>query len=69
MPQYDYNCQNPHCAKSYTYLHLGSDDKVPQCPHCGSNDAEKQISKGTDFALKGGGWHNDMYNKNGRKGR
>ncbi len=65
MPQYSYICNN--CQREYDYLHLGSNDRIPQCPHCSSSSAEKQIPKDTGFSLKGGGWHNDVYNKSGRR--
>jgi putative FmdB family regulatory protein len=65
MPAYDYDCLNPHCAKSYVYLHLGSNDKVPQCPHCGSNEAEKKVSPGMTPHFKGPGFYVNDYKKKG----
>lgn len=63
MPIYDYKCIN--CGKDFEYFHVRSDDKVPECSHCGSKHEkhEKQISKNTGFILKGRGWAKDKYGK------
>lgn len=61
MPIYDYVCKN--CKKAFDYFHSNSEDKVAECPHCGSKDEEheKQISKSTSHILKGSGWYKDGY--------
>lgn len=40
MPLYDYRCKQ--CAKNFELLVRSS--TVPTCPHCGSQDLEKQVS-------------------------
>lgn len=59
VPIYDYKCGQ--CKKKYEYFHSSSEDKKANCPHCGSKDAKKQVSKGTSFVLKGKGWYKDGY--------
>lgn len=59
MPIYEYICGR--CKKFYEYFHNGSQDKKAICPHCGSNDAKKQVSKSTSHILKGRGWYKDGY--------
>jgi len=65
MPYYDYRCKN--CSKTYTYLHLGSEDKIPTCPDCASQAAEQQVSKTGGHILKGGGWFYSDYPKKRQK--
>jgi putative FmdB family regulatory protein len=31
------------------------------CPHCGAEQAQRQISRSGGFILKGGGWYSDLY--------
>lgn len=61
MPIYSYVCKN--CGKEFDYFHVTSDDKIPECVHCGSKteEHEKQISKETSHVLKGTGWARDNY--------
>lgn len=62
MPVYEWRCLNPDCKSpqgeqtNYEYFHINSQD-VQRCPKCGSKDAEKLVSRGTSFDLKGGGWY------------
>ncbi len=32
-----------------------------ECPKCHASTAKRQISGGTGFVLKGGGWYSDLY--------
>jgi putative FmdB family regulatory protein len=50
VPIYDYRCSQ--CQKQYEYFHANSNDKIPQCPHCGSQHAKKLVSK-TEHVIKG----------------
>jgi putative FmdB family regulatory protein len=65
MPYYDYKCSN--CKKKYTYLHHGSDDKVPSCPACASKQGERLISPTNGHILKGEGWARDNYQTKRKK--
>lgn len=58
MPIYDYRCSG--CKKTYEYFHSSANDKIPQCPHCGSKHAKKQVSKNTSHILKGK-WFKEGY--------
>jgi putative FmdB family regulatory protein len=53
VPIFDYRCSNKECLKQYEYFHKNSDDKVPECPHCGCNYAKKLVSTGTSGVVKG----------------
>lgn len=67
MPYYDFKCRQ--CGTEFEFLKLHSEEVV-ECPECkaqGPKNLEKQVSKGTSFSLKGGGWYRDGYGK-GRKG-
>ena len=35
-----------------------------ECPSCRKSTARRQISRGTGFILKGGGWYADLYSSN-----
>lgn len=65
MPIYAYICAN--CIKAYDYFHLGADDKIPECPYCGSHDAEKQPPKNTSLSFKGHGFYVTDYKKSRKK--
>jgi putative FmdB family regulatory protein len=34
---------------------------LKQCPACKKNKAQRQVSGGAGFVLKGGGWYADLY--------
>lgn len=51
MPIYDYKCGR--CKRHYEYFHVSSTDKKAVCPHCGSNDAKKQVSKTGGHVING----------------
>ena len=51
---YEYRC--PECGHTFEKLQKFGDG-APPCPKCEHAPAEKQISTGTGFLLKGYGWH------------
>lgn len=57
MPIYEYRC--PDCDEQFEKLVKISAPK-PECPKCGSADAQKLVST-SGFILKGGGWYKDHY--------
>jgi len=59
MPIFEYICLE--CKTSYEFLIL-TEDEIPICPECGSENAEKQVSAAS-FSLKGNGWYADGYSK------
>lgn len=51
MPMYEYRCQN--CGRLYEQLRRMSEaDQGLRCPHCESEDVQRQISA---CAVRGGG--------------
>jgi putative FmdB family regulatory protein len=59
MPTYEYACQA--CGHAWEATQRMSDDPLRDCPSCGKPKAKRQISAGTGFILKGGGWYSDLY--------
>lgn len=54
MPTYSYLCTKPECMKPFDYFHLGSNDKVEKCPHCGAEGrAERAVSNTLGHVVKG----------------
>lgn len=61
MPLYEYLCAG--CGKSCEVLQKVNDPAAVQCPHCGQDRLERQISA-PRFQLKGTGWYEtDFKNK------
>ncbi|RKX69499.1 zinc ribbon domain-containing protein [candidate division WOR-3 bacterium] len=54
MPIYEYECLN--CGKSFEHLHkrVGSRPRV-SCPHCGSKDVRRVISRPGMVKIEWGG--------------
>lgn len=73
MPLYDYNCEG--CSKPFESLSnklLTSDEEraqglLPKCPHCGSDQVARGISKSTHAVFKGSGFHVNDYPKRRRR--
>ena len=62
MPIYEYLCKS--CGSEFEEVQKFSDPSLEECPNCGKNKAERQVSM-SSFHLKGGGWYKDGYsNKN-----
>jgi putative FmdB family regulatory protein len=62
MPIYEYRCRS--CGQTIEAMQRMSDRPLRKCRKC-SGKLEKLISR-TSFALKGGGWYSEGYNKNGK---
>lgn len=59
MPTYEYGCSD--CGTEWEQQQKISDAAIKDCPVCGKQTAKRLISRGTGFALKGGGWASDNY--------
>ena len=59
MPTYEYRCQD--CGHEWEAFQSMKDEPLTDCPSCGKPAAKRQISAGTGFILKGGGWYADGY--------
>ncbi|RLC28064.1 MAG: zinc ribbon domain-containing protein [Deltaproteobacteria bacterium] len=44
MPIFEFVCRD--CGREFEELFLPSDKNAPECPHCGSANAEKLMSAG-----------------------
>jgi putative FmdB family regulatory protein len=60
MPFYTYRCEK---CKKETEVLQGTSDPDPECKKC-KEKMKRKLSKGSSFALKGGGWFKDGYHKN-----
>ena len=59
MPTYEYACTS--CAHEWEFEQSIEDDAAEGVPACHGQTAKRQISRGTGFILKGGGWYSDLY--------
>ena len=59
MPTYEYACAA--CQHEFEAFQSIKDAPLTACPKCGADEARRQISRGTGFILKGGGWYSDLY--------
>ena len=59
MPTYEYACTA--CQHEFEAFQSIKDAPLTACPKCGADQARRQISRGTGFILKGGGWYSDLY--------
>lgn len=59
MPTYEYACSD--CNAEWEQEQSIKDDPIKECPRCHHQTAKRQISRGTGFILKGGGWYSDLY--------
>jgi putative FmdB family regulatory protein len=59
MPTYEYACSS--CAHEWEFEQSIKEDPLKDCPKCNNPTAKRQISRGTGFILKGGGWYADLY--------
>ena len=62
MPIYEYLCTS--CGYEFEEVQKFTDPSLDECPDCGNNKAERQVSM-SSFHLKGGGWYKDGYSNNG----
>ena len=65
MPTYEYACTS--CGHEFELEQSIKDDPINECPKCKNATAKRQISRGTGFILKGGGWYSDLYSSSGNK--
>jgi putative FmdB family regulatory protein len=59
MPTYEYACTS--CGNEWEAEQSIKDNALTECPKCHEQTAKRQISRGTGFILKGGGWYSDLY--------
>jgi putative FmdB family regulatory protein len=65
MPTYEYACTS--CAHEWEFEQSIKEASLTECPSCGNASARRQISRGTGFILKGGGWYSDLYSSSSNK--
>ena len=63
MPTYEYVCEA--CGHQWEAFQSIKDDPLRACPSCEQPKAKRQISAGSGFILKGGGWYSDLYASSG----
>ena len=63
MPTYEYACSS--CQHEWEFEQSIKDAALTECPSCHEQTARRQISRGTGFILKGGGWYADGYGSSG----
>lgn len=56
---YEYVCTA--CQHEWEASQSISEAPLTECPECHAQTAKRQISGGTGFVLKGGGWYSDLY--------
>lgn len=64
MPIYAYRCDE--CGHELDALQKISDPPLTNCPACGAAALKKQITAAA-FRLKGGGWYETDFKKDGKK--
>lgn len=65
MPTYEYACTS--CRNEWEAEQSMKDAALTECPACHQQTAKRQISRGTGFILKGGGWYSDLYSSASNK--
>ncbi len=65
MPTYEYACTA--CQNEWEFEQSIKDAPLTECPRCHAQTAKRQISGGTGFMLKGGGWYADLYSSSSNK--
>lgn len=56
---YEYFCKN--CKHEWEIEQKINDPKITQCPKCQQESAQRLVSGGQGFQLKGGGWASENY--------
>jgi putative FmdB family regulatory protein len=64
MPIYEYQCQS--CKHELEKLQKIADAPLRDCPGCGKPELKRKVSA-AGFRLKGGGWYETDFKKNGKK--
>jgi putative FmdB family regulatory protein len=62
MPIYEYRCRS--CGQTMEAIQKMGASPLRKCRNC-SGKLDKLVSR-TSFALKGGGWYSEGYNKSGK---
>ncbi len=66
MPTYEYKCGA--CEHMFELEQRMTEKPVKKCPKCKKLKAERLISGGSRFVLKGGNWESDLYSGSSNKG-
>ena len=61
MPTYDYKCKK--CNSCHEIFHSMNDVNKSNCPSCGENSLEKQVSSGSGIIFKGSGFYETDYKR------
>lgn len=64
MPIYEYECKA--CSHGFDVLQKVSDGALRKCPQCGALKLQRLVSA-PQFRLKGTGWYETDFKKDGRK--
>jgi len=64
MPIYEYGCRS--CGHTLDALQKLSDKPLRKCPACGRSTL-KRLMSAPAFRLKGGGWYETDFKKDGRR--
>lgn len=64
MPIYEYQCRS--CGHELEQLQKLSDAPLTDCPNCKAAELKRKISA-AGFRLKGGGWYETDFKKDGKK--
>lgn len=64
MPIYEYRCSS--CGNELEKLQRLSDEPLKECPACGQAALRRLVSA-AGFRLKGAGWYETDFKKDGRK--
>jgi putative FmdB family regulatory protein len=64
MPIYEYECRK--CGHSFDAMQKVSDGPLRKCPECGALKLQRLVSA-PQFRLKGTGWYETDFKKDGRK--
>lgn len=64
MPIYEYRCES--CGHELEKIQRMSDAPLTECPDCGEASLRRLVSA-AGFRLKGGGWYETDFKKDGKK--
>jgi putative FmdB family regulatory protein len=64
MPIYEYRCVS--CGHQLEKIQRMSDAPLTDCPDCGSDQLRRLVSA-PGFRLKGGGWYETDFKKDGKR--
>jgi len=64
MPIYEYRCNA--CGHELEKIQRMSDEPLTDCPDCGADELRRLVSA-PGFRLKGGGWYETDFKKDGKK--